>query len=73
LSNPIRRFIYVVTLWQERPTSSDKPAIWRFILEDARTGHKRGFGSLEALSAYVRRRMTTDRSDRSPRSTSSES
>jgi hypothetical protein len=73
LSNPTRRFIYVVTLWQERSASPEDPAVWRFTLEDARTGHKRGFGSLEALSAYVRRRMTTDRSDQNARSTSSES
>jgi hypothetical protein len=73
LSNPTRRYIYVVTLWQERPASPDKPAVWRFALEDARTGRKRGFGSLEALSAYLQRRMATDRSDQSPRLTSSES
>ena len=43
------RFVYLLIVWQERPATSNTPAIWRFSLENVRTGQRRGFGSLKAL------------------------
>ena len=48
---------YILRLWQERPASPAHPAVWRFSVEDSRTGQRQGFGSLEKLTAYLRARM----------------
>ena len=48
---------YILRLWQERPVSPAHPAVWRFSVEDPRTGQRRGFGSLEGLVAYLRTQM----------------
>lgn len=48
-----RRMIYVLTAWQERPASPDRPAVWRFSLEDAPAGQRYGFGSLTELTAFL--------------------
>ncbi len=47
-----KRSIYVLTIWQERPASPDEPAVWRCSLEEARTGEKHAFRSLEELVAF---------------------
>ena len=52
------RIVHLLTLWQERPARGDQPALWRFSLEDARTRQRRGFGSLEALTAFLQAQMT---------------
>jgi hypothetical protein len=44
---------YILRLWQERPASSDRPAVWRFSLEDTRARRRLGFGSLEELTAFL--------------------
>jgi hypothetical protein len=49
-----RRFIYLLVVWQERPASPDEAAIWRFSLEDARTGDRRGFATPQALVDFLR-------------------
>lgn len=54
MQNPPRRFLYLLTMWQERPASPEHPAVWRFSLEDTRTDQRRGFGSLEGLVAFLR-------------------
>jgi hypothetical protein len=51
----LKRTIYLLIAWQERRGSPDEPAIWRFSLENARTGHRHGFGDLEALIDFFRR------------------
>jgi hypothetical protein len=48
---------YILRLWQERPASPAHPAVWRFSVEDPRTGQRQGFGSLEKLTAYLQARM----------------
>jgi len=48
---------YILRLWQERPASPDRSAVWRFSVEDTRTRQRQGFGSLEKLTAYLRARM----------------
>ena len=40
---------YLLRLWR---TSKESP--WRASLEDPQTGERRGFGSLEALFAFLR-------------------
>lgn len=57
MPNPNRRSIYVVTIWQERPASSDEPAIWRVSVEDARTGDRHAFADLEQLQAFLKSQM----------------
>ncbi len=54
MSNPPKRFLHLLAIWQERPASPAGPAVWRFSLEDTRDGARRGFGSLEELVAFVR-------------------
>ena len=49
-----RYHAYLLRLWQERPASSERPAVWRLSLEDTRTRQRRGFGSLEGLVAFLR-------------------
>jgi len=56
-SKPPRYRAYVLTLWEERNRDSDTPAVWRFRLEDPRTGQQRGFASLEALTEALKREM----------------
>jgi hypothetical protein len=43
---------YLLRCWEERAeTGSDK--VWRFSLEDTRTGQRRGFASLNELLAAL--------------------
>ena len=41
---------YVLRLW---PARSGGQTTWRAMLEDVRTGERRGFGSLEELFAFL--------------------
>jgi hypothetical protein len=52
-----KRFVYVITGWQERPASPERPAVWRFSLEETHIERRHGFGSLEALVAFLRTEM----------------
>ena len=52
-----KRFLYVLTLWQERPEIDDQPAVWRYSLEDPYSGERRGFGSLDGVTAFLRDRV----------------
>jgi hypothetical protein len=54
---PKRRSIYVLVVWQERPTSPEEPALWRASLEDARTGERYGFAHLEELPTFLKIQM----------------
>lgn len=44
---------YILRVWQERPPSEDRPAVWRYSLEDTRTRRRRGFASLDDLTAHL--------------------
>ena len=44
---------YLLTLWEERGREPSARGVWRFRLEDPRTGEGRGFASLEALVAAL--------------------
>jgi len=63
MQNPPKRFLYLLTMWQERPTSPAHPAVWRFSLEDTRTRQRRGFGSLEGLMAFLREQVEAGRAE----------
>lgn len=52
----LKRFIYLLSIWQERPAEPDMPAVWRISLEDARTGQRHGFGSLKQTLAFLQDR-----------------
>ena len=49
--------VFVVRLWRERAASPQHPSVWRFLVEDTRTGQRRGFGSLEELMAFFQARV----------------
>ena len=52
-AKPPRYRSYLLTFWEERSHDPSLPVVWRFSLEDPRTGERRGFGSLEALAAAL--------------------
>jgi hypothetical protein len=58
---PPRYRSYLLTIWEERKASPDLAVTWRFSLEDARTGRRRGFAGLEALVAALQQEMAEDR------------
>ena len=51
---PPRYRSYVLTFWEERSRDPDTPAVWRFSLQDPRTGQRRGFASLEEVMDFLR-------------------
>lgn len=52
-NTPPRYHTFLLTLWEERNEDPDLPSVWRFRLEDPRTGQQRGFANLEALMAAL--------------------
>ena len=64
-----RYLAYMLRLWQVRDNDE---LLWRASLEDARTGERRGFASLETLFAFLRERTRDDRSQTSEVSETSE-
>lgn len=52
-----KRSIYLLSMWQERSASPDHPAVWRYGLENVRTGQKHGFGNLDELVIFFKQRM----------------
>ena len=51
---PPRYRSYVLTFWEERRGDPDAPVVWRFSLQDPRTGQRRGFASLEKVMSFLR-------------------
>lgn len=49
----LRYQVYVLRLWQEQSDSPEHPAIWRFVLEEPKTGQQRGFTSFAALMDFL--------------------
>lgn len=52
---PYRTFL--LTLWGERSQDVHAPVVWRFRLQDPRTGQQRGFANLEALMVALEQEM----------------
>ncbi len=46
-----RYLAFMLRLWQVR---DNEETVWRASLEDAHTGERRGFGSLESLYAFLK-------------------
>jgi hypothetical protein len=67
LDRPPRYRSYLLTLWEERSRDPTVPAVWRFRLEDPRTGQRRGFASLEALVAALEGEMAGKGTDEQER------
>jgi hypothetical protein len=54
LSNPPSYHTYLLRCWQERSTEGvEAIKVWRFSLEDPRTGQRQGYATLEALLASL--------------------
>ena len=62
-NNPPRSHSYVLTLWEERGQDGQAEEVWRYRLEDPRTGKRQGFSTLEGLMDAVRREVNTARRD----------
>jgi hypothetical protein len=63
---PSLRQTYLLRIWEEHPSHPEKRMI-RFILQEVRTGQREGFGSLDALVAYLRARLNLDDEENSRR------
>ena len=48
---------YMLRCWQERGRQEAQPSLWRFSLEDPRTGRRQGFASLAAVTAALEREL----------------
>ena len=57
MHNPPKRVLYLLTLWQERPASPERPAVWRLSLEDVHTSERHAFGDCRALAAFLHAQM----------------
>ncbi len=52
---------YLLRCWQERSRSQNEQSkLWRFSLEDTRSGQQRGFANLEALTAYLQAALAAE-------------
>jgi hypothetical protein len=60
VQDSLKRSIYLLTIWQERSASSEHAAVWRFSLEDARSGERWGFANLEQILAFLEKRMVIE-------------
>ncbi|MEM7343689.1 MAG: hypothetical protein AAF485_05565 [Chloroflexota bacterium] len=49
---------YVLRFWEESNPQAPE-TIWRFSLEDPRTGQRRGFSNLETLHIALQEELTT--------------
>jgi len=58
--SPPRYSVYLLRCWQERDSSMDVPPMWRFSLEDSRTGKRVGFSTIETLMHYLQVELEQD-------------
>jgi hypothetical protein len=58
---PPRYRTYLLTLWEERGREKSAHVVWRFRLEDPRTGKRRGFATVEGLVAALEEEMSEAR------------
>ena len=56
----LRYCSYLLRCWQERGGPAVEPSVWRFSLEDAHTGVRRGFATLEAVVAAIEHDLAAD-------------
>ena len=61
LPTPPPYHTYLLRCWQERSTEGiEEIKVWRFSLEEPRTGQRRGFASLETLLAVLQAELTVE-------------
>jgi hypothetical protein len=60
LMQPYRAFL--LTCWQEETAGADSH-MWRFRLEEPRTGEQRGFTTLEEVMAFVQSNLIAAKDD----------
>lgn len=48
-----RCYAYVLRVWETRSVPPDPPVMWRFSLEDPRTGERMGFSDLRSLIDFL--------------------
>ena len=68
LGKPPRYRSYLLACWEERSRGPDGPVVWRFSLEDPRTGQRRAFADPEALAAFLRTEFSGDKDEPSEES-----
>lgn len=57
---------YLLRCWQERETASGQEPRWRFWMEEiSHERRQKGFGSLEALFAFLRAELAGDEGESS--------
>ena len=54
---PPRYHNLLLTMWEERDQEPNSPVVWRFRLEDPRTGQTQGFTNLESLMEVLKQKM----------------
>ena len=57
---PPRYRSYLLTFWEERSQDPAASPVWRFSLEDPRTGQRRGFANLKELTDALEQKMGKD-------------
>jgi hypothetical protein len=58
--SPPRYSVYLLRCWQERDSNTDVPAMWRFSLEDSRSGKRVGFSTIETLMHFLQAELEQD-------------
>lgn len=46
-------YVFVIRIWQAPPAPPNKPAPWRVLVEDPRSGQRWGFGDMPALFDFL--------------------
>jgi hypothetical protein len=59
-NKPLRYHSYLLRFWEDRSQSAADPAVWRFSLEDPRTGERQGFATVQALLTFLLSQTDTD-------------
>ena len=49
--------VYVLRLWQEPGEPEEHSATWRFVLEEPKTGQRRGFADFSTLIDFLKSEM----------------
>ena len=55
--------VYLLRCWEERSVYPNQPGVWRFSLEDTRTGQRHGFASLEAMVVCLQTELTNNKDE----------
>jgi len=59
---PPKYLAYTLRCWEER--GRDAPSEWRFMVLDAQTGERHGFGALRQLAAFLVEMMAQEKENK---------